>query len=60
MLDSGDVPPDYDGDGVCDALDTDVDIVIDDDTPTEEELDSAQPFQASNRIGRPGTTGQQW
>ena len=37
-LDSGDVPPDYDGDGVCDALDTDVDIVIDDDTPTEEEL----------------------
>ena len=37
-LDSGDVPPDYDGDGVCDALDTDVDIVIDDDTPTEEDL----------------------
>jgi hypothetical protein len=37
-LSASDVPPDYDGDGICDALDTDVDIVITPETPQEDEL----------------------
>ena len=36
-LDSNDTPPDYDGDGVCDALDTNVDINIDE-AEKEEDL----------------------
>ena len=37
-LSASDVPPDYDGDGICDALDSDVDIVITPETPQEDEL----------------------
>ena len=36
-LDDGDTPPDYDGDGICDALDPNVDINIDE-APAEEDL----------------------
>ena len=36
-LDDDDTPPDYDGDGICDALDPNVDINIDE-APSEEDL----------------------
>jgi hypothetical protein len=36
-LDDDDTPPDYDGDGICDALDPNVDINIDE-APAQEDL----------------------